>query len=172
MGVGELHDTVFLIDFGLAKHYRHQESRIHIPMQESTAFVGTPAFASLNSHLNRELSRRDDIEALAYSLMYLYRGTLPWLEQVGDHPSRTFIQKMKESMRLDSGDDADIPKVIIAVLRYARSLSFTQKPDYDYLRGLLLPAASFMLSTRGLAATPISQSARVQAADVRESPPV
>lgn len=35
-------------------------------------------FASVNAHSGFELSRRDDIESLLYTLMYLHKSTLPW----------------------------------------------------------------------------------------------
>jgi casein kinase 1 len=48
-------------------------------MQENLPLVGTPAFASINSHRGLQLGRRDDIKSLAYSLIFLHRGLLPWL---------------------------------------------------------------------------------------------
>ena len=82
----------------LAKQYRDQVSHIHIPMQEYNWFIGTPVFASLNSHLKQELSRRNDLEALAYSLIFLQYGVLPWLEQGCQRFSHLAIQEMKQSM--------------------------------------------------------------------------
>ena len=50
-------------------------------MNEYPRLLGMPAFTSINSHLGGELSRRDDLEALAYTLMFLYSRSLLWLSQ-------------------------------------------------------------------------------------------
>jgi hypothetical protein len=35
-------------------------------------------FASINAHLGIDQSRRDDVEALAYVLLYFLEGQLSW----------------------------------------------------------------------------------------------
>lgn len=35
-------------------------------------------YASVHAHLGRTGSRRDDLESLAYTLVFLLRGRLPW----------------------------------------------------------------------------------------------
>jgi hypothetical protein len=39
---------------------------------------GTVRYASVHAHLGRTGSRRDDMESLAYTLVFLLRGRLPW----------------------------------------------------------------------------------------------
>ena len=39
---------------------------------------GTLRYASVHAHLGRTGSRRDDLESLAYTLIFLLRGRLPW----------------------------------------------------------------------------------------------
>lgn len=38
---------------------------------------------SINNHLGREISRRDDMEALLYMAVYLRNGQLPWRDLQG-----------------------------------------------------------------------------------------
>ncbi|KAF9222871.1 kinase-like protein, partial [Gyrodon lividus] len=77
-GIGASQETIFLIDFGIAQEYHDPLSRIHIPLHDNISLVGTPTFASINSHCGLQLSRRDDIKLLAYSLIFLHCGSLPW----------------------------------------------------------------------------------------------
>ncbi|KAH9475355.1 Casein kinase I isoform epsilon [Psilocybe cubensis] len=79
MGTGKAAHMVNVIDFGLAKRFRDARTSAHIPYkQDDVHGVGTSLFAAINTHLGVESSRRDDLESLAYMLIYFLRGTLPW----------------------------------------------------------------------------------------------
>jgi casein kinase I family protein HRR25 len=50
----------------------------HIQMATNKGMVGTARYTSINSHIGLEQSRRDDLEAVGYVLLYLHLGQLPW----------------------------------------------------------------------------------------------
>lgn len=128
---------IYAIDFGLAKKYRDSRNNIHIPYTEDRELIGTVRYASLNAHLGREQSRRDDLESLGYMLMYFLRGSLPWqgLKANGKKEKYKKIQNKKMSTTpemLCQGYDNEF----IDYLKYCRNLVFDQQPNYDYLRKL------------------------------------
>ena len=67
-----------MIDFGLAKKYRFDETGLHILYEQEQKFAGSLRYCSANSHLGITTSRRDDLESLIYTLVDLGTGTLPW----------------------------------------------------------------------------------------------
>ena len=69
MGIGHKASLVYLIYFGLSKQFRDLKTHIHIPFSNADMthqLTGSAAFTSIHSHSGQELSRRDDLESLAY----------------------------------------------------------------------------------------------------------
>merc|ERR1719362_1786044 len=104
LGRGVQSNVVYLIDFGLAKQYYCHKAERHIPYIENKGLTGTAKYASVNVHLGIEQSRRDDIQALGYTLLYFLRGNLPWdiLRFRSKKGLRDTILKMKQLMSAEA----------------------------------------------------------------------
>ena len=89
-----------MIDLGLAKTYILDNK--HIPYRENKGLVGTARYVSVNTHLGLEQSRRDDLEAIGYMLMYLLTNDLPWQHiQTNIDNNTKFQQIMQVKMNID-----------------------------------------------------------------------
>ena len=78
IGNEEKTNVIFLADFGLSKSYKNRKNHQHIPYRDGRMLIGTARYVSINTHLGIEQSRRDDLEAVGYVLVYFLRGELPW----------------------------------------------------------------------------------------------
>ncbi|EPT06035.1 hypothetical protein FOMPIDRAFT_1039303 [Fomitopsis schrenkii] len=130
-------NVIHVVDFGMAKQYRDPKTKQHIPYRERKSLSGTARYMSINTHLGREQSRRDDLESLGHVFMYFLRGSLPWqglkaatnkqkYEKIGEKKQTTPIKELCDGF----------PEEFGIYLNYVRKLGFEETPDYDFLRDL------------------------------------
>ncbi|XP_004241866.1 casein kinase 1-like protein 2 [Solanum lycopersicum] len=135
MGLGRRANQVYVIDFGLAKKYRDSSTHQHIPYRENKNLTGTARYASMNTHLGIEQSRRDDLESLGFVLMYFLRGSLPWQGLKAGNKKQKYerISEKKVSTSIETLCRG-YPAEFASYFHYCRSLRFDDKPDYAYLK--------------------------------------
>ncbi|KAG7851408.1 hypothetical protein KL941_001077 [Ogataea angusta] len=135
MGIGKKGSQVNVIDFGLAKKFRDPRTHLHIPYRENKNLTGTARYASINTHLGIEQSRRDDLESLGYVLIYFCRGSLPWQGLKAATKRQKYDRILEKKMATPAEVLArGLPLEFRHYLNYVRALRFDDKPDYIYLR--------------------------------------
>ena len=154
MGVDKSSSVITVIDFGLAKKFRDPRTTMHIPYQQDEQHrVGTSLFASIHTHNSigepvplchfpsrpnslAECSRRDDLESLAYMLIYFVRGNLPWRRLHGETVAETWDIIRDKKLETEQLLTVGLPEEFDIFYKYTRSLDFDDLPDYEGLRNL------------------------------------
>ena len=149
IGNDENTNIIYLIDFGSSKRFKNNKTNQHIPYRDYRGkkkhTVGSLGFASINAHLKLELSRRDDLISIGYTLIYLLKGMLPWhgIED-DDKNTKSFQKKMQiPNDVLCSG----LPNEFLHYLNYCKNLKFEERPDYEFLKGLFGKLLGLVVTT-------------------------
>ena len=129
--------TVYLIDFGLVEPYINLKTKEHRKLKEKKGHKGTMNFCSMNSHMELSLSRRDDLESLAYCLIYLWAGKLPWANSGYKTYNNEVILNLKIEFSSYGYENRSIPNNLMKFLDYAIKLKFEELPNYKYLKDLI-----------------------------------
>lgn len=130
---GPTEHHVYLIDFGLSRAYHDFER--HRPIRHKLSLTGTARYASINAHKGTEQSRRDDLEAVGYMLMYFLRGAMPWSGLAARTKQEKFarIAEVKANTDLNelcAGHPDCFKEYVIAT----RALEYEERPNYTGLR--------------------------------------
>ena len=139
MGRGEKSKYLYLLDFGLAKKYRSSTTLKHYPMIKKKNLTGTARYASINALNGLTQSRRDDLEAVGYVLLYFLRGKLPWqglhVKNKEDRYHKIMeIKRETTPFQLCKG----FPKEFEDYVEYTRNLEYEKDPDYKFLKNLFI----------------------------------
>ena len=138
LGLDNKSHIIYILDFGLSKKFRSSRTHQHIKFSVNKKLTGTARYASINALKGCEQSRRDDLEAIGYVLLYFLRGSLPWQGlhvNKGEDRYKKILQKKKGT----SAEDLckGFPNEFVEYVNYTRNLEFEADPDYKFLRGLL-----------------------------------
>ena len=139
IGINEKKKYIYLLDFGLAKQYRSSKTLKHYPMVQKKKLTGTARYASINALSGFEQSRRDDLEAVGYVLMYFLKGNLPWqgltIKNKDDKYGNILLKKKETTPEeLCKG----FPKEFENYIKYTRELKYEEDPNYLYLENLFI----------------------------------
>ena len=135
MGLKKNSQTLYLLDFGLAKKYISSTTLIQYPMINKKKLTGTARYASINALRGLEQSRRDDLEAVGYVLMYLLRGSLPWQGLQAKNKEERYKKIMQKKIETNSYDLCyGFPSEFERYVEYCKGLEYTEEPRYEMLR--------------------------------------
>jgi hypothetical protein len=143
LGINENKYKLYLIDFETCLSFD----------QEEVDRVGTYNYMAINVHLKQDYSWFDDMESIGYSIVALFKGTLPWkyISKVAiQNEYGRFSKKLLENeilkMKMSSNFYVDLPIEFQSYFQYVRKeakaianfeRSNKNKPDYKFIQQLL-----------------------------------
>lgn len=132
--------NVFVIDFGMADTFRDARGA-HLRSRFSKRVFSTREFGSITAHKRRVLSRRDDIECIIYTLVYLSKGSLPWSQFVRQNPKPEYADVIDRKVSVAPAElFSDLPLQFMELWKYFKSLRFSDEPDYPLIQTLFTTA--------------------------------
>ncbi len=139
MGLDELSQNVYLLDFGLAKKYRSSTTLVPYPLVNKKKLTGTARYASINALRGYEHARRDDLEAVGYFLMYFLRGSLPWQGLQANTKEERYKKILQKKLDTSTTELCyGFPNEFKQFIDYNKSLDYNDEPDYQMLRDLFI----------------------------------
>ena len=126
---------IYVIVFGLSKKYRSDRTGNHIQFCITKKMNGTARYASTNSLRGVEISRRDDLESLAYMILYFVMKKLPWQGIRANTLQNRYkkIYYMKKKLINDEMFKS-LPNEIQEFYKDIKKLKFEEEPDYTKLK--------------------------------------
>jgi len=135
VGMNEKSIQFNIIDFGLAKKFRDPKSHEHIRIHDGKPLTGTARYASINNHRGIEQSRRDDLESLAYVLIYFMKGSLPWQGLQYQNRDQKYIAILQKKLAIPVDVLCQgLPNQFGLFLKDIKQIEFSQRPPYEKYR--------------------------------------
>jgi len=127
--------SLAFVDFAMSMRFSWPGGQGHIAKRDDEGVAGTHRYMAVHAQKGVTQSRRSDLESLAYVLVYLAVGQLPWQTQEKDpvemlrKKEQTSIPEICKGLRSEA---------FANFLRSCQSLQFEQEPDYELLQRTLL----------------------------------
>ena len=132
--------NIYLIDFGLSKliNVEKKNSNLLPIIKKEKIVIGTVRYISLNTHLGNEQSKKDDLESLAYIMVYFIKGELPW-QNIKAKSRKEKYSKIYQIKKKTVPNELTnfLPEEMKTFLNYILNLNPKQKPDYNKLNNLI-----------------------------------
>jgi casein kinase 1 len=120
---------IYIVDMGFTKPYVDVKTGQHI--KPGTAIpLGTARYMSTATHDGWKQSRKNDLEALCYMLVFLVRGKVPWTDKGDSHAAISAIKKSVTGHGRGSLF-AGLDPAFGAVFALVEALKFEEEPDYE-----------------------------------------
>ena len=145
IGLNDKRKYIYILDFGLAKKYRSSKTLQHYAVMKSKNLTGTARYASINALDGLTQSRRDDLEAVGYVLLYFLRGRLPW-QGIPVKNKEERYRKIKQKKIDVTAEELcqGFPMQFVQYINYTRNLEYEQDPNYHFLKNLFTSVLSEM----------------------------
>jgi hypothetical protein len=125
-------NCLHIVDFTSATRFV-QEDGSHATDGDGGNDAPLTAFSSVRAHRGRRLSRRDDLEAMIYTLIFVRTRSLPWLRGSRGSDDWYRMKVEMDTMAICGGMSASIYRI----LAYIRTLPFHSTPKYATMRRII-----------------------------------
>lgn len=143
MGMHDKCHVLYLIDFGLAKMFLSKKNGEHVDIVTGKRLAGTARYASIWTHEGISQARRDDMEGIWFTLLYLARGGFPWDTGPSTQNIEQYIGSVKKKVppdQLCKNVPEPLKNFMLSFISHVRSLDFAQEPDYFKLKQMCIAA--------------------------------
>ncbi|CAJ0604433.1 unnamed protein product [Cylicocyclus nassatus] len=136
VGLGEKQNTVYMLDFGIARKFTVGDTKEVKIARAKVSFLGTVRFASRACHKCLEQGRKDDLESWIFMVFELFDDAhgLPW-----KRAPRNKVVPLKEKFfknqipRCYKVVPADFKRIVT----YIDEMRYADEPDYVYITNSL-----------------------------------
>ena len=138
IGLDAKSGVIHAVEFTMCKRYKDEKTQQHILYKENKTLIGAALYSSINAHLGIRQTRRDDLEALGYMLIYFLKGKLPWKGLQASDKAEKCQKIMEKKMTIPIEYLCfGFPMEFATYFHYCRSLRFNDRPDYGLLKKMM-----------------------------------